>query len=160
MIYSKKIPLKNNLKSNTGIYSALTYTLLAFLTFSLLSCNSNKKIEFKSTEDKKDAPKILFAEPKHDFGQINEGEVVSHTYKFKNIGSMPLQIIDVNVSCGCTVAEKPEQPVGVGKEGEIKVSFNSSGKVGVNTKVVTIISNASNNSESVSFDVIVNKQNQ
>jgi hypothetical protein len=136
--------------------------LIGIISIAFFACTGKKKIEFDKKEplENIDAPKIFFAEPTHDFGQINEGEVVNHTYKFKNTGTLPLQIIAVNVSRGCTVAEKPKGPIGVGKEGEIKVSFNSSGKVGVNTKNVTVISNASNNSEIVSFDVIVNKLNQ
>lgn len=107
-----------------------------------------------------DSARIEFENPNHDFGIINEGEVVSTVYKFKNVGSMPLTIVDVNVSCGCTVAQKPEKPIGAGQMGEIKVEFNSAGKVGVNKKYVTVASNAVNATEVVSFDVIVNKINQ
>jgi hypothetical protein len=46
------------------------------------------------------------------------------------------------------------------KTGEIKVEFNSAGKVGINKKYVTVTSNAVNGSEVVSFDVIVNKNEQ
>jgi Protein of unknown function (DUF1573) len=132
------------------------------VSLGVFGCNGKKKIEFdqKAPIENSDAPKIVFEEPKHDFGEINEGDIVNHTYKFKNAGPMPLEIIAVNVSCGCTVAEKPEKPIGAGKEGEIKISFNSSGKVGINTKNVTVLSNASNSSETLTFDVIVNKINQ
>jgi hypothetical protein len=107
-----------------------------------------------------DSAKIEFENPTHDFGEINEGEVVSTVYKFKNIGSMPLQILDVNVTCGCTVAEKPEKAIGAGQTGEIKVNFNSAGKSGINKKYITVLSNAVNSSEVVSFDVIVNNLEQ
>ncbi len=136
--------------------------IVLFIAICLAACTSKRKIEFekKNPLENVDAPKIVFSEPKHDFGEIKEGEVVSHTYTFKNEGTLPLEILAVNVSCGCTVAEKPEKPIGVGQTGDIKVTFNSSGKAGVNTKNVTILSNASNNTETVSFDVIVNTENK
>ncbi len=135
-------------------------TLLILLSVS--ACTSKRKIEFdqKKPLGKTDAPKIVFDEPKYDFGEIKEGDVVSHTYTFKNEGTLPLEILAVNVSCGCTVAEKPEKPVGVGQKGQIKVTFNSSGKAGVNTKNVIVLSNASNSTENVSFDVVVNSENK
>jgi Protein of unknown function (DUF1573) len=136
--------------------------LIVIVLTSIFGCNGKKKIEFDSKVpiENADAPKIVFEKSNHDFGEISEGEVVNHTYKFKNEGPMPLEIIAINVSCGCTVAEKPEKPIGAGKEGEIKIAFNSSGKVGINTKNVTVLSNASNASETLTFDVIVNKINQ
>lgn len=98
---------------------------------------------------------IAFEEKTFDFGQINEGEVVSHSFKFKNVGTDPLNILSVNVSCGCTVASKPEQPVGVGQSDEIVINFNSKGKVGENHKTVTVMSNAKNSSERLEFTASV-----
>jgi Protein of unknown function (DUF1573) len=149
--------LKSRIVGSKTVFTILFSVLISSV---LHSCNSKKTIEFAKKTENLDAPKIVFESPKHDFGEINEGQIVSHTYKFKNKGTMPLEIIAVNVSCGCTVAEKPEKPIGIGKDGEIKVSFNSAGKVGINTKHVTVLSNASNASEDVTFDVIVNKINQ
>jgi hypothetical protein len=135
--------------------------VLAFLLF-FSSCQNKKKIEFSSAKvSESDQPKIEFLEKTHDFGEIKEGEVVSHVFKFKNTGTMPLQITGVDVTCGCTVAEKPEKPVGIGQLGEIKVQFNSAGKSGVNQKQVTVHSNAQNSPEIVGFNVVVlNQTNQ
>lgn len=82
-----------------------------------------------------------------DVGQINEGQVVDISYRFKNTGTKPLVIKNVNVSCGCTVAEKPEQPVAPGEEGIIKASFNSSGKAGPNSKSIYVIANTEGSGE-------------
>ena len=135
----------------------LLIVLALFISVSLWQCNNSKGSEASEGGSQSDSAKIEFENPSHDFGEIKEGEIVSTVYKFKNVGSMPLSIISVDVTCGCTVAQKPEKPIGVGKEGEIKVEFNSAGKVGINKKYVTITSNAVNASEVVSFDVIVNK---
>lgn len=98
---------------------------------------------------------IEFENKDHDFGTLEEGDVVTHSYKFKNVGTDPLQIMDVQVSCGCTVAAKPEMLVGVGQESEIKIQFNSQGKVGSNKKSIGVISNAKNNQEVLNFTAVV-----
>ena len=136
------------------------YFLLCLSGFVFLSCSESDSSKNESKSALSDSAKIEFLNTVHDFGVINEGEKVSTVYKFKNVGSMPLEIFNVEVSCGCTVAEKPEKPVGAGQTGEIKVEFNSTGKVGVNKKFVTIVSNATNATEIVSFNVTVNKINE
>jgi hypothetical protein len=88
------------------------------------------------------APKIEFDHESFDFGTLKEGDIVEHKFVFKNVGKSPLQILNVQVQCGCTVASKPETPVGIGQKDMIVVRFNSLGKVGVNKKFVTIYSNA------------------
>lgn len=136
------------------------YFLLCLSGFVFFSCAESDSTKNKSKSALSDSAKIEFLNSTHDFGVINEGEKVSTVYKFKNVGSMPLEIYNVEVSCGCTVAEKPEKPIGAGQIGEIKVEFNSTGKVGVNKKFVTIVSNATNATEIVSFNVTVNKINE
>lgn len=133
------------------------YVFAVFVSLSLWQCNFVANTGSESGEAQSDSAKIEFENPNHDFGEIKEGEVVSTVFKFKNVGSMPLSITSVDVTCGCTVAEKPEKPIGAGQTGEIKVEFNSAGKSGINKKYVTVTSNAVNASEVVSFDVIVNK---
>ena len=95
------------------------------------------------TEAASDAPiaTVAFAETTHEFGTINEGDVVEHTFVFTNTGSTPLIIQDAKASCGCTVPKKPEQPVAPGETGEIQVRFNSQGKPGVQNKTVTVTAN-------------------
>ncbi|MCP9756303.1 DUF1573 domain-containing protein [Lacihabitans sp. CCS-44] len=134
--------------------------LVLLMALSFWQCNSTSNSDTADGESQSDSAKIEFENPNHDFGEIKEGEVVSTVFKFKNVGSMPLNIVSVDVTCGCTVAEKPEKPIGAGKTGEIKVEFNSAGKAGINKKYVTVTSNAVNASEVVSFDVIVNKNEQ
>ncbi|SFG74585.1 DUF1573 domain-containing protein [Pedobacter insulae] len=89
-----------------------------------------------------DAPVIKFEEELYDFGVINEGESVKYEFKFKNVGKTPLIISNATATCGCTVPEYPTTPIKPGDEGKIKVIFNSQGKVGIQDKVVSIISNA------------------
>lgn len=85
---------------------------------------------------------IVFSKYEHNFGVITEGEQVETTFTFKNEGKGNLIISEARGDCGCTVPSYPKEPIGPGKEGKITVSFNSSGKVGENTKRVTVTTNS------------------
>jgi hypothetical protein len=78
----------------------------------------------------------------YNFGKVTEGETVEFNYRFKNTGTKPLVVTNVSASCGCTVPEKPEQPIKPGETGFIKVKFNSEHRVGKTHKTVTVSSNA------------------
>lgn len=93
-----------------------------------------------------------------DKGAITEGEKIEILYRFKNTGDHPLIIKDVRPSCGCTVAEKPLEPIVPGKEGSIKALFNSQNKPGPNHKTITVISNTRPEAYQLIFNVIVNKK--
>lgn len=89
--------------------------------------------------------KIAFLESSFDFGDIIQGDKVEHIFEFENIGNEPLIISDVRTTCGCTVPEWPREPIAPGVKTSIKVVFNSSGKMGIQNKVITVMSNAVNN---------------
>lgn len=77
-----------------------------------------------------------------DFGTIKEGDgKVSHTFEITNVGEMPLVITRVIASCGCTTPEWPKEPIAPGKKGEIKVTFDPSGRPGPFTKTISVYSN-------------------
>ena len=96
-------------------------------------------------------PVITFKENSKDFGDITQGQQVAHTFVLTNTGKQPLIISNVAATCGCTVPSWPKEPVAPGKSAEIKVSFNSTGKVGKQNSVVRIYSNASEPIEKVSL---------
>ena len=86
-------------------------------------------------------PKFTFEQEEHNFGQIRDGDVVSHTFRFTNTGEAPLIISKATAACGCTVPQWPKQPIPAGGSGEIQVQFDSSNKPGMQNKVVTITAN-------------------
>lgn len=86
-------------------------------------------------------PAFEFTEEEHDFGTINEGDIVEHTFTFANNGDAPLIISSATASCGCTVPQWPKEPIPVGGSGAIKVQFNSRKKPGIQNKTVTITAN-------------------
>lgn len=94
---------------------------------------------------------ITFKEKSIDFGDIVQGDKVSHTFELTNSGTTPLIISNVAATCGCTVPVWPKEPIAPGKSAEIKVSFNSAGKMGKQNSVVRIYSNAAEPIEKVSL---------
>jgi hypothetical protein len=94
---------------------------------------------------------IDFNEKSKDFGDITQGDKVEHTFVFTNSGDVPLVISNVAVSCGCTAPNWPKEPVAPGATGELKVVFNSAGKMGRQNSVVRIYSNAAEPIEKVSL---------
>lgn len=91
------------------------------------------------TSDKQAA--IKFDKEEHDFGTLLQGEVVSYSFHFTNIGNMPLIISEVGSSCGCTVGDYPREPIAPGKTGDIKVTYNSAGHHGFQSRFLTVMSN-------------------
>ena len=102
---------------------------------------------------------IKFDHKEHAFGEVKEGEKVSHDFTFKNEGTAPLILGNVMIACDCTTSEWPKQPIMPGKEGVIKVMFDSENKDGQQKKVLVILSNASNGTERISFTLNVLNDN-
>lgn len=137
--------------------------VLALLTFGLIACESDIKegeqlVEIPGSSENSnlirneltaDEPvdtintaRIVFDTPVYDFGEVKEGEKVNYSFVFENIGNKSLVIKDARSTCGCTIPEKPKEAIAPGAKGEIPVIFNSLGKEGKISKVVTITSNA------------------
>ncbi|MBC7426616.1 MAG: DUF1573 domain-containing protein [Bacteroidia bacterium] len=81
---------------------------------------------------------ITFESKEHDFGTINEGASVTYTFTFTNTGRQPIVIQSATAGCGCTTPVFSPEPVMPGKTGSITVTFNSTGKGGVQKKGVEI----------------------
>jgi hypothetical protein len=88
-----------------------------------------------------DLPVMKFERETHDFGKIKSGDVVHFDFKFTNTGKSPLIITNATATCGCTKPEYPKTPVAPGASDVIKVTFNSTGKMGLQDKQVTVTAN-------------------
>jgi hypothetical protein len=86
-------------------------------------------------------PSFVFPKTEHDFGTINEGDVVEHTFTFTNTGNAPLIIQGVQASCGCTAPDWTKDPIPVGGTGFVKAKFDSQGKPNINNRTVTVTAN-------------------
>ena len=85
---------------------------------------------------------ISFREKVFDFADMLQGDRISKKFFFKNSGSEPLMILNVQTTCGCTASEWPKSPIPPGDSSSILVTFNSAKKQGRINKVITVYSNA------------------
>ena len=90
-----------------------------------------------------------------DFGNITQGETVTHTFYFKNTGTQNLLIKNVETGCGCTTADYDKAPVRPGKEGKIEIAFNSEGRYGKQYKEIRIFANIPEKQVILSFTATV-----
>lgn len=88
-----------------------------------------------------DSPEFKFEETKHDFGDMKQGESKEFVFKFINSGKKSLVISQVLTTCGCTAPTWPKEPIEPEASGTIKIVFNSTGKIGKQNKVITILAN-------------------
>ncbi|MEM8525270.1 MAG: DUF1573 domain-containing protein [Bacteroidota bacterium] len=85
--------------------------------------------------------KMEFEEPIFEFGEVEAGEIVTHTFDFRNTGKVPLLISDARSTCGCTVPDWPEELIHPGEKGQIKVKFNTKNMLRMQKKPVTVVAN-------------------
>ena len=88
---------------------------------------------------------IEYMESEFDFGNVFYPSENMHTFKFKNTGDVPLTIVSATASCGCTIPNKPEEPILPGEIGELDVIFRpKEGQAGtLVTKKITVVANTS-----------------
>jgi len=128
------------------------FLLLAITVIS--SCNNNNRISTdivnnpitaNGGSDTTSLPRFQFETDNHDFGKIIQGEKVTYSFKFKNVGKSDLVITGASGSCGCTVPSFPKNPIAPGQSGKIDVQFNSDGKKGIQNKTITVAANTQPN---------------
>ncbi len=90
--------------------------------------------------------KMTFEKDTFFFGQVKEGAVINHKFKFTNTGTVPLLIHDARSTCGCTIPKWPKSPISPGESGVINVKFNTEKKEGFQDKPVTVLANTYPNS--------------
>ncbi len=147
------------------VVSLVTVSMVLLLS----SCNQTPKSKI-TDEDMKAVeaqqalvgklPKIEFDKIEHNFGVINEGDVVETEFMVKNVGESDLIIANAKGSCGCTVPNPPKEPIAPGDSAPIKVTFNSSGKPGNQSKTVTLTTNTENGRETFTIRAEVTPKNK
>lgn len=136
--------------------------IVTFVLFSIIfSCkksNSLEDLEGKYIEEqlaKHPKTEIEFDKTEHDFGTINQGEIVETQFMLKNIGANDLYVAQARASCGCTVPEVTKEAIKPGKSTPIKVKFDSNGKQGNVEKTITITCNSENLVEQVKIKATI-----
>lgn len=134
-----------------------TAFILIFAAVLATACGNSEQT-YKQPEliNSKELTDIEWINPNVDLGKINEGQMVEVVFRFKNTGKKPLVIRGVHPGCGCTVANPPAEPIAPGAEGEIKATFDSKGRSGVNHKSISVDANTNGSqTHEVTFNVEV-----
>lgn len=127
--------------------------LIIFPVVIFLSCTSGRSernddsVEVDSTK----SANLEYIQDFFDFGTIVSGEIVSHSFKFKNSGNADLIIKDVIPSCGCTTSKLSSKMLRPGEEGFVEVVFNSKGWYGSQYKSITLRTNSPITEKSVTI---------
>jgi hypothetical protein len=98
---------------------------------------------------------VKFETTDHDFGTIDEGDIVEWTYVVKNVGDEELIIQNAQPSCGCTVPEWTKEPIPAGGQGFIKARFDTKGKTNIQNKTITVTANTDPPTTTLRFKAMV-----
>ncbi|MDF1576188.1 MAG: DUF1573 domain-containing protein [Bacteroidales bacterium] len=136
--------------------------LFLVLILGLLSCggqNGSQNQTFNSEEETGQIATgqalMLFDTLIHDFGTIIEGEKVVCYFDFRNGGEEDLLITSVEATCGCTTPDWKREPLGPGSRASLSVIFDASGRSGIQRKLITVRSNASNGEVRLTIRAVV-----
>ncbi len=91
---------------------------------------------------KDDSANFKFEVNEVNFGTITQGDTVHRVFNFTNSGAQPLIITEAHGSCGCTQPQYSKEPIKKNEKSKIEVTFNSTGKMGIQDKTITVSSNA------------------
>lgn len=83
--------------------------------------------------------KIVFEDEYHDFGRAVEGDILTHRFKFSNVGRGVTTLTGIKSSCGCTVATATLKPYQAGEESTLTVTVDTKDKKGFITKTVEVL---------------------
>lgn len=87
------------------------------------------------------APRLVVPDAVYNFGQVDQGEVVTHQFSLMNKGAAPLLIQRIVASCGCTATKSKGNSVPPSGETTIEVRFDTGGFSGEKLKTVRVFTN-------------------
>ncbi|MFY0598559.1 MAG: DUF1573 domain-containing protein [Cyclobacteriaceae bacterium] len=106
-------------------------------------------MEFFPDSLRQQAPKIELNISKYDFKSVLAGESVSASFQIINTGLSILNIREIKSNCTCLTWTLENKSIDPGKDSELKVYFDSTGKQGNQYKSITIFSNDPKNSAQI-----------
>ncbi len=93
-----------------------------------------------------EGPRAVPVEPVFDAGTVIRGAKIEHTFAIKNEGTQPLELSDVDASCGCAVA-RFDRTIAPGERGRVHAVIDTRSFRGPIAKSVTVYTNDKNNAE-------------
>ncbi len=133
----------NPLSSAVGIFYFREFLIIVLLFFSIRSFSQ---------------PILKISEPRHNFGTVQRGELLSCDFEITNSGTMPLIIQNAEVSCSCTEVEFSKQPLLPGQKSVVRVLFNTKTVYGRQDRVVILQSNAKNSPNKLRYKANVTEK--
>lgn len=87
---------------------------------------------------------LSFNATSYDWGRISDMRTVEFTFKVTNTSQRLVNILNVQTTCGCTAPDPSQtrQALMPGQTGDIRITFDPKGRVGLQQKQVTITTDA------------------
>ncbi|MFM6983160.1 MAG: DUF1573 domain-containing protein [Chitinophagaceae bacterium] len=85
-------------------------------------------------------PHIAWSTMATDFGTVKQGDKLKGSFKYYNNSNTGFVIENIQVSCGCMVAEFRRDTLAPGDSASLSVIFDTSGKSKLHTKTIAVYS--------------------
>jgi len=139
--------LKEEISNEPLINEEVNYEKTVEDSIPILAKDPEKEAIVKNISEPKKASNsqkgiMTFDDFVHEFGTISEGDIIKHEFYFTNTGTGVINVKNASATCGCTIPSYPFIPINPGERGFIGVTYNSVGKLGVQTPVITVVSDS------------------
>lgn len=138
----------------------LTIIWIAFailLVPSSISSMAINRINYNVKTDK--GPELKFIDKRVcNYGDINQGDSLSLSIGFQNIGDEVLGILNVTTTCNCTSAKTDHKFYAPSEKGVVSVLIDTKGKYGPQTAIIRLKTNTEHEVEIIRIDYNVIKR--
>jgi len=125
----------------------VTALLLVCTSLALAACKQVQSSQVVSSAEKFMSDSVLVFEPSHiDLGSVKEGEDATGFLRVRNAGDRMANIVAVETSCGCSVAEPEQRLLMPGDFTRIKIVVDTFAKQGDAKKWVQLTDDAGHRS--------------
>ncbi len=87
--------------------------------------------------------RFIFDKNEYALGTLEEGRSFTFDIPLKNTTANPLKLISLEPSCGCTKAIIMNERIGSGEAGIIRVTIDTTGKIGKVVKTIEVMTDTS-----------------
>ncbi|MCC7465623.1 MAG: DUF1573 domain-containing protein [Saprospiraceae bacterium] len=112
----------------------------SFLTLLLVLSSRLSAQTLKAVDNSQNAGKVEWLDRQITTGNVPFGAPVTGEFRFKNVSTENLLILQVKSTCHCTVTDWDRNPVAPGQTGVIKVSYDGQ-KEGDFYRIVSVLTN-------------------
>jgi Protein of unknown function (DUF1573) len=89
-------------------------------------------------------PHARFDSRTYDFGSVEQGSVVRHSFRLRNQGDVDLTLVGTRTACDCAASMTGSETVAPGAAGAIDVTFDTAAVHGAQKRTVTVYTNDPN----------------